>query len=324
MPAFKRAYLIHGDDHGRIAERRARLRAMAEAESGPQGLEVLEGEAATGEAVAGALAAMTFALGRRFIVVDGVERWKDADAERVAAALAGAGEDVTVAFFGREEGRAAVPAGLVAAVGAVDGDIRAERTVKPWELPKWTEDRARELGLELPPGAAKALVRLVGERQQRLLRELEKLALALPDGARVELEDVEELAAGSAERKAWTLADALVARDPAAAARAYLELRAQGERLGGLLYLILRRVRDARGVVLRLEAGEAPSAIRRSLRMPPRAAERFVADAGNTDSDRLGHAITTLADVELASRGGGEGILAEDTRALALIGDLAA
>ena len=47
MPTFKPAYLVHGDDHGRIAERRARLRALAEAESGSAGIEVLEGEAAT-------------------------------------------------------------------------------------------------------------------------------------------------------------------------------------------------------------------------------------------------------------------------------------
>ena len=31
---FRAAYLIHGDDHGRIAERRARLRAMAETAAG--------------------------------------------------------------------------------------------------------------------------------------------------------------------------------------------------------------------------------------------------------------------------------------------------
>ena len=49
MPAFKPAYLIHGDDHGRIAERRARLRALAESESGAQGIELFEGEAATPE-----------------------------------------------------------------------------------------------------------------------------------------------------------------------------------------------------------------------------------------------------------------------------------
>ena len=47
---FKPAYLIHGDDHGRIAERRAQLRAVAEAESGPGGVELFEGDACTPDA----------------------------------------------------------------------------------------------------------------------------------------------------------------------------------------------------------------------------------------------------------------------------------
>ena len=54
MAAFKPAYLIHGDDHGRIGERRTRLRALAEAESGAQGIELLEGDEGTPEAVASA------------------------------------------------------------------------------------------------------------------------------------------------------------------------------------------------------------------------------------------------------------------------------
>src|ERR687891_2099268 len=83
VPSFKPAYLIHGDDHGRIAERRARLRAIAEAESGSGGVEVFESDGSTPEAVALALNAMTFAMGRRFLIVDGVERWKDSEAEAV-------------------------------------------------------------------------------------------------------------------------------------------------------------------------------------------------------------------------------------------------
>jgi len=103
---LKPAYLIHGDDHGRIGERRAGLRALAERESGSGGLESFEGDAATPEAVAGALAAMTFAIGRRFIIVDGVERWKEADVKtHVAPALQAIAPDTTIAFFGREEGR---------------------------------------------------------------------------------------------------------------------------------------------------------------------------------------------------------------------------
>ena len=36
---------------------------------------------------------MTFAIGRRFVLVDGVERWKEADVEAVAAALAAGPRD---------------------------------------------------------------------------------------------------------------------------------------------------------------------------------------------------------------------------------------
>lgn len=328
MPAFKPAYLIHGDDHGRIAERRARLRTLAEAESGAQGIEVFEGETATAEAVAGALSAMTFAIGRRFLIIDGVERWKAADAELVAAAVAAIPPETTVAFFGREEGRTKVPEGLAAAVRKAGGDVSAEQTVKPWELPKWAAAQARALGLDLHPAAAKVLVGLVGERQQRLLRELEKVALELgADPAAptpLDADQLEELIAVSAERRSWTLADALVARDGAAATRAYLELRAQGERLAGLLYTIARRLRDALDVAGRLAAGESAAQVRRGLRMPPKAAERFVADVQRTDVAGLRTALGVVADLELASRGGTRGGLTEDTLALEAIAKIAA
>lgn len=325
MAKFKPAYLIHGDDHGRIAERRARLRAIAESQSGSQGLEVLEGEAATAEAVAAALSAMTFAIGRRFIIVDGVERWRKVDVEVVAPALAALAPETTVVFFGREEGRLKVPDGLAAAVRRAGGDVDAEQTVKPWELPRWVVAQARRLGLELHPSAARALVAHVGERQQRLLRELEKLALELGEGARIGPEEIEEITASSAERKSWSLADALVARDGAAATRAYLELRAQGERLAGLLFTIARRLRDAHEVALRLEAGEPAAQVRRSLRMPPKAAERFVADVQRTDPPSLREALAVVADLELATRGGGaRSGLSEDTLAVEAIARIAA
>lgn len=328
MPAFKPAYLIHGDDHGRISERRARLRALAEKESGAQGIEVFEGDAASAEAVAGALSAMTFALGRRFLIVDGVERWKAADAKLVTGALAAIPPETTIVLFGREEGRTKVPDGLAEAVRKAGGDVSAEQTVKPWELPRWAARQATALGLELQPGAARTLVRIVGERQQRLLRELEKVALELSaDPARptpLDAEQVEQLVATSAERKVWTLADALVARDGAVAARAYLELRDQGERLAGLLYTIARRLRDALDVATRLAAGESAAQVRRGLRMPPKAAERFVADVQRNDVAGLRAALAIVADLELASRGGARGELREDTLAIEAIARIAA
>ena len=68
--------------------------------------------------------------------------------------------------------------------------------------------RAKELGLQLEPDTARALIAHVGDRQQRLLRELEKLALYAGQGARVDHAMVDELTAPSAEHRAWSLADA--------------------------------------------------------------------------------------------------------------------
>jgi DNA polymerase-3 subunit delta len=319
VPTFKPAYLVHGDDHGRIGERRSRLRALAEASSGAQGVEVFEGEDSTPQAVAAALNAMTFALGRRFIIVDGAERFKDRDLEPLEAALASMPPDTTVAFFAREDSRTKAPKRLQEAVKKAGGDISAEDSVKPWELPKWVAARARELELELEPGAAKALVGQVGDRQQRLLRELETLALGSEPGAHIDASQIEELTAASAERKAWSLADALVAGDASAATRLYLALRSQGERVPGLLYWMSQRVRLAHDIAVALEAGEAPAQIKGSLRMPSRAADALIADARRVGAERLRQAIVEIADLELASRGGAAGAQSEDTAALRAI-----
>jgi DNA polymerase-3 subunit delta len=323
MAAFKPAYLIHGDDHGRIRERRAALRALAERESGAGGVECLDGDAATPAAVAATLSAMTFALGRRFIVVDGGERWKDAEVkQQLAPALEAIAPETTIAFFAREEGRFKVPAALIAAVENAGGSVAAERTLKARELPRWLQAEAQRIGVELQRDGAQALVALVGERQQRLLREVEKLALELGPGVPIGADEVEEAAARSSERQVWGLVDALVAGDGEAAMRAYLELEAQGESVGRLVGLLARRMRDVLAIATRLEAGESAAQIKAGIKGSSWAADRRIAEARRSDADRLSRALETLADLELASHGASE--LSDSTEAIRAIARIAA
>jgi DNA polymerase III subunit delta len=323
-PAFKPAYLIHGDDHGRIAERRARLRDLAERQSGANGSELFEGDQATPDAVAAALNAMTFAIGRRFIIVDGTERWKDKDMDALAASLAGIAPDTTVTFFAREDGRMKAPKRLHDAVKKAGGDIATEQSVKPWELPKWAVAQAKQLGLDLTPEAARMLVGHVGERQQRLLRELEKLALELEPNAHLDADTVLELTAASAERKAWALADALLSGSAETATRTLLQMRAQGERVPGLIYWMSSRVRQAHQIARALDRGESQAQVKSSLRMPPSAADKLIADARRIGAERLERATCLIADLELASRGGSRSGASEDTEALLTIREIAA
>jgi DNA polymerase-3 subunit delta len=322
VATLKPAYLLHGDDHGRLAERRARLRAMAERESGAGGVEVFEGEAATPEAVALALGTMTFALGRRVLIVEGAERFKEQDVERhLAPALAALPPDTTVAFFAREEGRAKAPANLAKAVKAAGGDVAAEQLPKARELPRRLVGEAERLGVMLDGAGAQALVALVGDRPQRLQRELEKLALEHGPGARIGVEEVEAAAAPSAERQVWGLVDALVARDRRGATRAYLSLREQGEALPRLVPLMARRIRDVLAIAARLEAGESPAQVKASLKMSPWAADRRIKEARGTDAGALRRALEELAALELSGRGQSEH--SDDTVAIRTIGRIA-
>jgi DNA polymerase-3 subunit delta len=318
MPELKPAYLIHGDDHGAVGERRAGLRKLAEADGGA---EVLEGDQATPAGAAAALAAMTLAVGRRVIVAEGAERWREKDvSEQLAPALAALPPDTTLAIFAREEARAKAPQALHDAVKKAGGQIVAQMTVKPWELPKWVREQAPRLGLSLDAAAAKALVAQVGERQQRLLRELEKLALegdAEAGGAprAVTVEEIEERAASSAEWRAYALGDALVAGDAPLAMATYLRVREQGERVAGLTYLLASRLRDAIAISEQLAAGRSAADVKRGLRMPPKAAERLISDVRSSDPARLKGAIGALARLELDTRGGA--VLTRDRDALA-------
>jgi len=319
MADLKPAYLIHGDDHGAIAERRAGLRALAESGAdGGAGVELLEGEAATPGRTAQALAAMTLGVGRRVIIVDGVERWRASEIVRdLVPPLGAIPPGTTLALFAREDARTKAPDALADAVRSAGGQVVAQMAVKPWELPGWVREQAARMGIALDRGASHALVRQVGERQQRLLRELEKLALEAdaPGEAAIDAEHIERRAAHSAEWRAYALADALVAGDAERATACYLGVRQQGESLSGLVYLMAKRLREALAVALRLQAGESGAQVKRSLRMPTRAAERFIADVSRSDPDRLRRALGALADLELDSRGGAP--VAADRSALA-------
>ena len=74
---------------------------------------MLEGADATAAAAAALLGALTLAIGRRFIIVDGAERWKEEEVtEHLVALLESMPADTTIAFFAREEGRAKAPPAL--------------------------------------------------------------------------------------------------------------------------------------------------------------------------------------------------------------------
>jgi DNA polymerase-3 subunit delta len=306
---LKPVYLISGDDDAKIDAWRGRVRARAERELGPGGLEQFDGKADGAGAVAAALATMTFSEGTRYLLVEPVEGWKAAEIAELEPSLAAMPPETVLVLIAR--GKA--PAKLAKAVEGAGGEVRDYGAPKPWELPKWVVARAQEEGLAMDPEGAKLLIQTVGSRQQQLQREVEKLRIALHPGAHATAADVDAIAAGEATAQVYDLADAIVAADLPAVLALAEQLRAADERPGKLSYALVRRLRDVHRAAVLLDAGMPEQKVGQELRMPPWAVKRTLAQARKADREVLERALEAFAEFEVESRGGGDRDLDEGT-----------
>lgn len=312
---LKPAYLVHGDDDAKIDQWRGRVRKRAEAEHGPGALEHFHAASAVPEEVVASVLALTFATGTRYILAEEVNAWKAPALEPLVDGLKALPPDTVLVLIAR--GKA--PAALAKAVAAAGGEVREHAAPKPWEMPKWVVARAREHGLQMDAEAARMLVALAGPRQQRLVREIEKIAVALYPETSADPEDVERLAAGDAEPKVYDLADAVVASDGPLTMSLAEELAARGERPGRLVYPVVGRLREVLRVVELLDAGVGEGELAKAMKAPPWRVKKAVALARKADRDTLRRTLGRFADLECELRSGGA--LDEDTAVtLALAG----
>jgi len=303
---MKPVYLIAGTDEAKIARTRSRLKERAEREGGPGALELFDaGEGRRSpdvEALVNSLAAISLIASRRYLLVDGVDSWGKADAERAAEALGQMPPETTIALVAH--GKA--PAALVKAVEKAGGEVLSFDAPREREMPKQLVADARELGFELEPAAARLLVERLGPRPIRLRTELERLVLWAGEGGRVGVEDLESMVADTSEEAIWTLADAVVAGDEAETMRVAEVLVAQGEALPRIVYALAPRLRQALRAATELEAGRPAGEVAKGLSMHPYAAKMLVSNVKGRTPDDLDASIRSLADLELWSRGGSD------------------
>ena len=299
-------YLIAGTDGAKIDATRSRLRARAERDGGVASLQIFEPGEGRGapdhEALLGAIPAMSLTESRRYLLADGVERWRDRQLDAVAAALAGLPPDLSVVLIAR----AKAPAKLVKAVKAAKGEIHEFEAPKARDMPRLLVADAERLGFRLDPAAARLLVDRMGANPQRLHNELERLEIWAGEGGAVSAADLEAMIADTSEAVVWALSDALLERDAAAALRIAERLISQGENVTGLIYGLASRLRKACAAAAMLEEGMAPKQVESSLGMHPYAAKQLVRRLQDVEVDELQEAMIALADLEVWCRGGAD------------------
>jgi DNA polymerase III subunit delta len=298
------AYLIIGTDRPKIARAVRRLRSRV----GEEATEIRSAHDASGEDIVAACNALgLFAVERRLVVVEDVERWKAADLKALADYLARPAPTTVLALVGSEVKRDSALAKAVAKSGEVllyDLPKRGRKV----DLPRWVEAQLRERGVLVEPDAAKAIVELVGENSEELATEIDKLA-TWADGQRISEREVAELVPARAEIPPFDLTDAWGRRDvPGALAASERLVERSGDgsrdvflRVSGLLTAHVGRVQDCQQLSA---AGVPPAAAAEQLKRNRFYVQKLYEQAGNFAPDELAEAIVRLARLDLALKGG--------------------
>jgi DNA polymerase-3 subunit delta len=297
-------YLITGSDRPKVARALRRLRDRV----GEDATEVLSAHEASGEDVAASCNALgLFAVERRLVAVEQVERWKAPDLKAVEEYLRRPAPTTVLALVGNEVKRDSQLAKAVQKAGEVlvyDLPRRGRKT----DLPAWVETQFRDLGVQIDHEAARAVVELVGDNADELATEIDKLA-TWAAGERIGEREVVELVPARAEIPPFELTDAWGRRDVAGALAAGERIvERSGDaprdvllRVAGLLTNHVGRVRECQALSA---AAVPPGAAAERLKRNRYYVQKLYEQAGNFTADELGDVIVRLARLDLALKGG--------------------
>jgi DNA polymerase III delta subunit len=215
-----------------------------------------------------------------------------------------------------ESGAKDPPSKTVAeAIRGAGGEVRRFEAPRQDALAAWIEQRARERGIGLAGGAARELATRVGgfvregdvERQQQgrvAVMELEKLALRRAATDAVTVDDVQALVAEAVPGSMWAFVDAVGMRQRVRALE-LLERLIEDKPAPVLLAVLHRRLRELIEVQDRLERGESPGSLVRTMRLVPFRAETLARQARAWTALDLDAALEGLVELDAQVKGVG-------------------
>jgi DNA polymerase-3 subunit delta len=194
---------------------------------------------------------------RRLVEIKDADSLHDADVEVLAAYLESPSpETVLLLVFGEVDLRSKLPKLLEKSKSAL---LCRFDHPKDREMPSLVLRRAKKLGLKVDGNAADALALTVGTDLTLLERALEKLAIAVDEGAPITAAAVSQHVADTHLEDAFAFVRAVAVADRKEAIRGAAQLQAAREeplRLIGLLAWQLRQVAQARAL---LDDGRDPA-----------------------------------------------------------------
>jgi len=293
---LKAVYLLAGSDRPKVERAVDRLRAHFD----PEAVERLWATGASGDDTVAACNTLgLFGGGSRLVLVEGIDKWKAADAGAVADYLRSPTPDTVLALVGLEVKKDSA----IAKACAKAGDVLIYETPKR-NLSGWVAEQFAREGARAEPEACRLLVELVGDDLVDLATEVGKLA-TWADGEEIREADVEALVASRAETPPWTLTDAWARRDASAVLAACERILTSGDRTpSGLVWQLADHVGLVRACRDFARDGVSVGEAAKRLRKKEYPVRKAFGQAEAFSDAELDAAVARLAALDHAVKGG--------------------
>ena len=234
---------------------------------------------------------------RRLVVVKELEAWRAEEQEQLADYLEDPAATTCLVLVAAEVDARRKMAKAAGRAGAV---VEFKHPY-PSQLPALVRELAQGHGQTIEPDAVDLLVELKGNSLQMLEQELLKLALYLGQEKRITREHVAEAVADTKLAGVFEFTDAVGAKNPEAALRAFHRMMDMGEAPLAVLGMVARHLRLIWKILDLRAQGTKPAEMAEAAGLNRFILEKtYLPQSRNFRLDDLGRLSTALADLDFA------------------------
>lgn len=297
-------YLLTGENLFLLREERSRwIHGFAE-KHGEENLTRADGKGLKVSELFDLIASAPFIAEKRLVVIEGVPKCEKEDIRRIPDIIH---PQVILLFVDPSPDKRL---GAVKALTDI-ADVKQCKAVTGKTLSSWMDVYVVLQGTTMDPRAREELIAIVGEDQETLARELEKLALYATDRM-ITAQDVHDMAVPAGEQSIWKLLDFLAAGRVDAALSFARRLQERGESPHSLWNMLLWGTSNLPLVVAAVESGNRnPAAIAKEMKVSFGAVRSLLPLAQKIDRAGVRRIIDTFADADIALKTGGYRATAE-------------
>ena len=287
-------YLLLGDDEERKDRGVEKLRRGREVES-------YDASETTPEAVVSACNSYSLFGEGPFVVVKNLDAWNAAQKAVVVDYLGDPAPEADLVLLGKKLGSRER---LLAALKK-SGEVHNFEQPTGKALVRWAVGHAKGIGLELSEDVATSLIERCSGDKQRLVTEMEKLALYVSGRPATE-DDVEALCPPDVQSNIFAFVDALGAGDRGSAIRLLEALIATGEPPLRATYMVRRQFRLLARARALFARGTSHGEVARELKVPPFVVRKLEEQARVASDEDLEEALGLILDLERGLKGGSD------------------